>query len=88
MASLMSPEEVWSLSGWSRQLAEKAMALKLQQVTLRARKMTPDDKMLHWMCRQYGKLLVRLHEDLGSWSAVGLQIGDVVTEQERSRQER
>lgn len=87
MASVMSPEDVWSLSGWSRKLAERAMALKLQQVSLRARKMTPDDKMLHWMCRQYGKLLVRLHEDLGSWSAVGLQIGDVVTDQERSKQE-
>lgn len=87
MASEMSPEEVWSLSGWSRRLAEKAMALRLEAVTLRARKLSPDDKMLSWMCRQYGKLLVRMEHDLGSWAAVGLQIGDVIAEMERSRVE-
>ena len=57
------------------------MALDLQKIVMRTRKMSKDDETLRWMCRHYGSMLSRLHNDLGDWSCVGLQIGEIIKEQ-------
>lgn len=70
-----SPEEVWGFSPWAHEFAKEAMALDLERIVMRTRKISKDEEALRWMCQHYGGMLGRLHTDLGDWQAVGLQIG-------------
>lgn len=79
-ASCASPEQLWTFTGWSHDLAKDALALELERYYIRQRKETTDERALRFMCRQYGNMLSRLHGDLGDWSCVGLQIGDLIAQ--------
>jgi len=57
------------------------MALDLERICIRTKRVSKDDVALAWMCRQYGSLLMRLRDDLGDFSAVGKQIEYVIQEQ-------
>lgn len=80
-ASQLTPEQAWGCTDWARELALQTMALELQKIVMRTRKMSKDDESLRWMCKHYGGMLSRLHNDLGDWSCVGLQIGEIIKEQ-------
>lgn len=85
LAASATPEQVWTFTGWAHDLAREALALQLERFYIRQRKHTTDERALRFMCGQYGKMLSRLHADLGDWSCVGLQIGEVLAELERER---
>lgn len=77
-AAYCTPEQAWGFTDWSKELAKEAMALELQRIVIRTKKQSADDEQLMWMCRQYGKMLSRLHSDLGDWQCVGHEIGQVI----------
>lgn len=83
LASVCTPEQAWTFTDWTQELAREAMALDLERFYVRTRKMSKDEEALRWMCQQYGGMLSRLQNDLGDWSCVGLQLGDVIKEQSR-----
>ena len=82
--SLLSAEDVWGASRWTRELS----ALVLQNhvdphpagSTYRK---TEDEAAIEWMCRQYGQRLVSMASDLGGWDCLGLTLGEIVREQQR-----
>lgn len=81
-AATLSPEQAWGCTPWAQELAQEAMALELQRIVMRTRKVSKDEEALRWMCQHYGAMLSRLKTDLGDWSCVGLQIGELVQEQQ------
>jgi hypothetical protein len=85
-AAIATPEEVWTMTDWSRDFAKEALALDLERAYIRQRKISTDEKALRFMCSQYGNVLARLQLELGDWSCVGLTIGEILSQlaQERS----
>ena len=80
-AAHATPEQVWAFSPWSQQLAREALALDLERVFIRTRKVSKDEETLRWMCLQYGALLNRYSQDLGDFACVGLEIERIIVEQ-------
>ena len=80
LAAQATPEEIWTFTDWTQDLAREALALDLERYFVRTRKQTVDEEALQWMCRQYGNMLQRLHGDLGSWDCVGREIQRVLIE--------
>jgi DNA relaxase NicK len=69
LVATLSAEECWGVSPWTRELAEETMALRLEKVVMRTRKIGRDEQALRWMCRQYALPLLRLHDKEGSGEA-------------------
>lgn len=80
LAAHTAPEQFWGFSNWTHELAQKAFALELERITLRQHKHLANDVKLKWMCKMYGNALQNLYNDVGSWSAVGMNIGDILKE--------
>lgn len=72
----MPVESVWGFSGWSHELYGEVFKLPLDRVEMQAKRETDDARAYRFLLQQYGRVLERLHGDLGSWAAVGLQIGE------------
>lgn len=85
LAAICTPEQAWGLTDWTHDLAQKAFALELERIYIRARKISKDEEALRWMLRQYGAPLQRLCDDLGGWDCVGLTLGDMLTELRQDR---
>ena len=85
LAAICTPEQAWGLTDWTHDLAQKAFALELERIYIRARKISKDEEALRWMLRQYGGPLRRLAEDLGTWDCVGLTLGDMLQEIEAEK---
>lgn len=85
LAATLTPEQAWGCTDWARELAQESMALELQKIVMRTRKMSKDDEAMRWMCQHYGAMLYRLKGDLGDWSCVGMQIGEVLKELSASK---
>lgn len=77
-AQLAAPE-FWGASSWSRELAA---ALLSQHVDPHPAgtvyRQSSDERKLHWMCKQYGPLLLAMLEDCGDWANVGRTIGEAM----------
>lgn len=84
LAAVATPEQAWMMTDWSQHLAREAMALDLERFYIRTRKVSEDEAALRWMCKQYGRMLSRQQADLGDWACVGLQIGELIKEQNRA----
>jgi hypothetical protein len=80
-ASIATPEQAWSFTAWSHDLAREAMDLELGRFYTRTRKISVDEQALRWMCHQYSGMILRLKEDLGDWPCVGLEIGGIIQSQ-------
>lgn len=77
-AAMVSPDQAWSFTDWSCELAKEALALELERLIVRTKKVSKDEEQLRWMCKQYGAMLHRLCADLGDWQCVGFEIGQVL----------
>lgn len=80
-AAAATPNEAWGFTPWTVELAREALALELEQIYIRQRKVSEDEAALRWMCQQYGNMLSRLKTDLGDWACVGLEIGQIIRDQ-------
>ena len=82
LLATLSPEQCWGVTPWALDLARDTMALDLERIIMRTRKVSKDEEALRWMCQQYGGPLSRLQADLGDWSCVGLELGRIISEQQ------
>lgn len=81
LAATLTPEQAWGFAAWSQALVLQAVSLDIPRVEgLGWQPQSDDDRAMDWLCRQYGPLLGRVFQDLGSWECVGLQIGDRIAE--------
>lgn len=80
-AATVAPDEAWGFTDWATELAKEAMALELERIVIRTRKVSKDEEALRWMCQHYGAMLTRLQGDLGDWACVGLEIGRMIEQQ-------
>ena len=81
LAATLTPEQAWGFAAWSQALVLEAINLDIPRVEgLGWQPQSDDDRAMDWLCRQYGPLLGRVLQDLGSWECVGLQIGDRIAE--------
>lgn len=81
--AMLTPEQCWGVTPWALDLARETMALDLERVIMRTRKVSKDEEALRWMCQQYGGPLSRLRADLGDWACVGLELGRIITESQQ-----
>lgn len=86
VAASCTPEEAWGLTDWTHDLAQKAFALELERIYIRAHKRSRDDDALRWMLRQYKGPLLRMVDDLGSWDCVGLTLGEMLKAMEAEQE--
>lgn len=84
LAAVATPEQAWTFTEWTQELAREAMALDLERFYIRTRKMSKDEEAVRWMCHQYGGQLSRLQNDLGDWACVGLELGRIIKEQKKA----
>jgi hypothetical protein len=80
-AAIASPDQAWGFTDWSHEVASKALALELERICIRTRKVSKDEEAIRWMCQHYGAMLARLKDDLGCWEGVGFEIGKIISEQ-------
>ncbi len=73
------PMECFGLAAWTRDLAERLNGFALEKIEDVRWEASEDDRAYAWCIRQYGQVLVRRMLALGSWEAVGAQIGDDIT---------
>lgn len=78
VAASCTPEQVWGFAAWTQELAAQAMALDVPRVVGRSWRESDDERAFRFMIRQYGPLLQRMEQDLGSWCVVGKTIGAAI----------
>ena len=76
-----TPEQVWAVSDWSRELAQAVFSLELQKIYAKTRRMSEDDEKIRWMLTQYAGPMRRIYEALGKDAAtLGVHLVNVMEE--------
>lgn len=74
-----TPESVWGAARFTRDIAAVILQNHVDPHPAGTIYRLPsDERALRWVSKQYGPLFLRLFEDLGSWQAVGLTLGDYI----------
>lgn len=85
----IEPLAVMGSSVWLREVWKRVAGLDLEPVQVgKPWRQADDDRAYAYMLAQYGGLLRRVREDLGSWDCVGLQIGADLAEREQAQAKR
>lgn len=79
----LAASECVGFSSWARRLWAEVSCEDIPKISLPEWKPSKDDKVFYAMLHQYGKILRRLHDQLGGWDCVGLQIGDALDSVEK-----
>lgn len=89
-AALADPVALMGSAAWMRELVLRVDGLSLEPFQAgRTWRQSDDDRAYSALLAQYGGLLGRVRESLGSWDCVGLQIGhDLAERQAASRRRR
>lgn len=69
----------WGYAKWTSCVADDLLSVDVPRVEVNTWKQSDDDRAMMWLARQYGNVLSRRLEHLGSWCAVGQEIGDYVS---------
>lgn len=81
-----SPVDVWGASRWTREIAAKVLQQHVDPHPAgTVYRLTDRETALRWMCKQYGKHLTSLAQDLGGWDCLGLTLNEILTEQAKGR---
>lgn len=79
----IEPLAVFGCSAWLRQVWSGLVGLDLEPVQVtKPYRQSDDERALAYLLAQYGAVLQRLEVDLGSWSAVGSQLGYLLSERQ------
>lgn len=75
VAATIPLEQFWGFAKWSNRLAEDVFSMSVPRVAQIDWKKSRDEEVLKWVGKQYGKLFLRRLDKLGSWEAVGKELG-------------
>jgi hypothetical protein len=83
----IEPVAVMGSSAWLREVWRGVVGLELEPVQVgKPWRQSDDDRAWAYLLAQYGGLLRRVKDDLGSWDCLGLQIGqDLETRDQAAR---
>ena len=82
----LTPLEVWGAGRWSRDLAAAVLKEHVDpHPSGSTYRLSETEAALRWMCKQYGKHLVSLAEETGSWECLGLTLREILLEQKKGR---
>lgn len=70
-ASTAAPEELWGYSGWTKALAVRCLEMDVDRYSNPWRVGSTDALAWGYLLRQYGPLMLREEQRLGSWEAFG-----------------
>lgn len=85
-ASTLSPVEAMGSAAWTRELMRQVAGLDIEPfVAGKVWRQSDDDRAYAAMLSQYGGLLRRVQQDLGSWACVGQQIGSDLVERDEAK---
>lgn len=81
----IEPLAVMGSSAWLREVWQRVAGLELEPVQVgKPWRQSDDDRAYAYLLAQYGGLLERIRDDLGSWDVVGLQIGADLVERKKA----
>ena len=82
----IEPLAVMGSSAWLRDVWQAVAGLELEPVQVgKAWRRSDDERAYSYLLAQYGGLLQRVKQDLGSWECVGLQLGADLVLREKAR---
>lgn len=81
-AAHCTPEDAWSFTTWTHELAKEVLNLHLPRIHVNQHKMTDDERALYFMVKQYGKVISRTASKLGGFSEFGLHLQDLIKHRE------
>jgi hypothetical protein len=85
----IEPLAVMGSSAWLREVWQRVAGLQLEPVQVgKPWRQADDDRAYAYMLAQYGGLLRRIWDDLGSWDMVGRQIGHDLAERDKAARRR
>ena len=70
-AAVSTPEEAWGFSGWTQELSSRVLALEVERVPITVWRQPDDERAFDFMMKQYGDMLERRVQRLGSWTELG-----------------
>lgn len=80
----VSPTDAWGAAAWSQEYAALVLVDHVDPHPAGTIYRRSDrETALRFMCKQYGRHLVSLAEDLGGWKEVGLTLRELINEGER-----
>jgi hypothetical protein len=82
--ALMSPDDVWTASEWSREVRRECMGVDMPRYVMP--KMWKDEnqeRAMRFLMIQYGKVLTRAKDREGSWAELGCALGRGIDELRR-----
>jgi hypothetical protein len=74
-ASRIPLAEVWGYAPWAADLAAQVLALDVERIKMRQKRERDDSRAYSAMIAQYRNVLWQMRKDLGSWEALGCDIG-------------
>jgi len=84
--SKISALDVWGASKWTRELCAAVLKEHVDPHPAGTTyKKTDQERRLDYLCKQYGRTILELREDLGSWECVGLTLGEIIMKANKSR---
>lgn len=85
-AATATPADAWGYARWTTDVAAEAFALDVERVQAYEDREADDERALFYLVKQYGAVLGRLAESLGSWDRVGADLlGRVERQKNRDR---
>jgi hypothetical protein len=85
----IEPEQCMGSSPWLREIWSQLSGMDVTPVQVgKAWRQSDDERIYSALLAQYGKTLLRLRDDLGSWECVGKQIGADLTERETAKRKK
>lgn len=89
LASVVDPVTLMGSAAWMRELMRQVAGLELHPFEAgKVWRRSDDERAYAAVLAQYGGLLARIREDLGSWECVGRQIGDDLARRESAKRKR
>ncbi len=73
------PAQCFGLSSWCTALYQQLTDCEVQRIPDVAWAQADDERGWHWLVKQYGPLLVRKQQAMGTWAAVGEALGAAIT---------
>lgn len=76
-------ENMWGYSSWTQEVASCALDLEVEKVDGRKWTQTNTERAFSWIAQQYGNMLLSRKKALGSWEAIGAELGRYVEERRK-----
>lgn len=84
-AASASPVDAWGYAAFAKHFAAEALNLDVERVAGKVWRETDDERAYRFAVKQYGAVLHRQAEKLGSWEGLGLDLRDVIAKERLMR---